>query len=73
MRNNTTILLRAMARLLIAFLEVRLPVDISWSCSASRYPRPEPATIPGAEREDSPAPEEIELTHTLAMMALCRS
>ncbi len=67
MRNNTTILLRAMTRLLIVFLEVRLPMDISWGCSA------QPGRTLRAAVEDPPAPEEIELTHALATMNLCRS
>ena len=73
MRSNTTSLFRAMARLLIAFLEVRLPVDISWSYSATRSRRPEPTTIVDTEMEDPPAPGEIELTQTIAMMDLCTS
>lgn len=66
MRNNITIFLRAMARLLIVFLEARLPMDISWSRSA------QPGRTPRAEVEDPPVPEEIELTHAIATMGLCR-
>jgi len=73
MRTNTTRLFRAVARLLIAFLEVRLPVDISCTCSATRRLSPEPATILGAEVEDLPAPKAIESIHAIAMMDLCTS
>ena len=73
MRSNTTRLFRAMARLLIVFLEVRLAVDISWNYSAARSRRAELTTILGAEMEDPPAPPEIRLTQTIAMMDLCIS
>jgi hypothetical protein len=63
MRNNTTILLRAMARLMTVFIEV--PLDISWNCSASQ-----PARRLCAEMEDPPAPQEIELTYAIATMGL---
>jgi hypothetical protein len=55
MRNNTIILFRAIMRLSIKFLEVGLPMDVSWNCTASRSPRREDRSLAGVEIEDPPA------------------
>jgi hypothetical protein len=69
MRNNTTILFRAMTRLLIEFLEARLPMDVSWHCTALRPPRQDQERV--AAIEDPPGPVEIEVTHAIATMGIC--
>jgi hypothetical protein len=71
MRNKTTIVLRAMTRWLVRFVEVRLPMDVSWNCRAALSPQREIA--PHESGLDEAGPDEIELSHATAMMRLCGS
>jgi hypothetical protein len=74
MRNNTTVLVRTMMRFLIEFMEVRLPMDVSWNCTALRSLRPADGRVPDEKIEEPPLRSchvEIELTHATGMMELC--
>ena len=66
MRNSTTTFVRRMMRFLIEFMDVRLPMDVSWHCGAARIARQESGRV-----EDPPCTDEIELTPATGMMELC--
>ena len=74
MRNNTTAFVRAMMRFLIQFMEVRLPMGVSWNCTALRSSRPADDSVADAEIAEPPLRSrriEIELKHAIGMMGTC--